>query len=130
MRVLANEHVLAVTDLARSVAYYTEKLGFEVAWSDGPADYSGGWCAVARDQCVIRLGHCPEATPPADLGEHNYYAYWLVDDATEWHNELAAAGVEVLFAPRDEPWGRLEFGIRTVDGHRLMIGQAIPHDAA
>jgi hypothetical protein len=25
-------------------------------------------------------------------------------------------------ALRDEPWGMREFGIRTVDGHRIMCG--------
>jgi len=25
-------------------------------------------------------------------------------------------------ALRDEPWGMREFGLRTADGHRLMIG--------
>ena len=26
---------------------------------------------------------------------------------------------------RDEPWGLREFGLRTVNGHRLMFGQPI-----
>lgn len=24
---------------------------------------------------------------------------------------------------RDEPWGMREFGVRTIDGHRMMFGQ-------
>lgn len=129
-RLLANEHVLAVPDLAASVAFYTEKLGFEVAWSDGPGDLSGGWCAVFRDRCVVRLGHCPDATPPAALGDHSYYAYWLVDDVDTLYKRWSDVGVETLFEPRDEPWGRREFAIRTVDGHRVMIGQPIEDAAA
>ncbi|MEQ8849340.1 VOC family protein [Botrimarina sp.] len=128
--ILANEHVLAVPDLARSVAFYTQRLGFEVAWSDAPKDFSNGWCAVARDDCVVRLGHCPDAAPPAELGDHGYFAYWLVDDASALHDAWSAAGVPMLFPPRDEPWGRREFAIRTADGHRIMIGQAIDPPAA
>jgi hypothetical protein len=27
---------------------------------------------------------------------------------------------------RDEPWDMREFGLRTVDGHRLMVGHELP----
>ena len=40
-----------------------------------------------------------------------------------------AAGGEVTKSLRDEPWGMREFGLRTVDGHRLMIGSPIPAPA-
>jgi hypothetical protein len=29
----------------------------------------------------------------------------------------------VIKAIKDEPWGMREFGLRTVDGHRIMVGQ-------
>jgi uncharacterized glyoxalase superfamily protein PhnB len=31
-------------------------------------------------------------------------------------------GVELIKPLRDEPWGMREFGVRTVDGHRMMFG--------
>lgn len=125
MKILANEHVLAVHDLAASVAFYTGKLGFDVAWSDGSPDYSDGWCAVVRDGCTVRLGMCPGAAAPASLGDHNYYAYWLVDEVDAYHDEFAVAGVSILFPPKNQPWGRREFGLRTPDGHRILIGQEL-----
>lgn len=36
------------------------------------------------------------------------------------------AGAEFVKPLRDEPWGMREFGLRTADGHRIMIGQEMP----
>ena len=51
-----------------------------------------------------------------------------MDDADAYHARAVAAGGEVTKPLRDEPWGMREFGLRTVDGHRLMIGSRL--DAA
>jgi hypothetical protein len=32
---------------------------------------------------------------------------------------------DIIKPLRDEPWGMREFGIRTVDGHRMMFGRMI-----
>lgn len=37
--------------------------------------------------------------------------------------------VEIVKPPRDEPWGMREFDVRTVDGHRLMLGSSLTPDA-
>lgn len=34
-----------------------------------------------------------------------------------------ASGAEFTQELSDKPWGKREFGIRTIDGHRLMFGQ-------
>jgi catechol 2,3-dioxygenase-like lactoylglutathione lyase family enzyme len=39
--------------------------------------------------------------------------------------EVREMGDEILKPLRDEPWGMREFGLRTVDGHRLMLGSPI-----
>jgi len=57
------------------------------------------------------------------LGDHSYFGYLVVDDAQSYFEEGKAKGAEILKAIRDEPWGMREFALRTVDGHRLMIGQ-------
>jgi uncharacterized glyoxalase superfamily protein PhnB len=48
-----------------------------------------------------------------------------VDDVDGYLAELKGKGVEFLSEAADRPWGMREFGIRTVDGHRMMIGQRI-----
>lgn len=109
-------YVIAVPDLARSARFYGDVLGFDVREVGDP-----GWRFFVRDGCVIMAGECPDALPPAELGDHSYFAYLEVDDVDRWHAELRAKGVEVVKQLRSEPWGMREFGIRTVDGHRIMI---------
>jgi len=45
-------------------------------------------------------------------------------EGIECHDEhYEAAGAEIIKPLTTETWGMREFGLRTVDGHRIMIGQ-------
>lgn len=110
-------YVIAVPNLTRSADYYRDVLDFKVIDLDDP-----GWKIFERDNCVIMAGECPDALPPAALGDHSYFAYLEVDDVDRLHASLAAGGAELSKPLRDEPWGMREFGVRTVDGHRIMFG--------
>ena len=112
--------VIAVPDLAASAAYYRDVLGFEIREVGDP-----GWRMYLRDSCRIMAGECPDAKPPAELGDHSYYAYLIVDDAATYYEQVSAGGAELIKTLRDEPWGMREFGVRTADGHRIMIGQEL-----
>jgi len=114
-------YVLAVPDLERSAAFYRDVLGFSIQEMGDP-----GWRMYVRDGCRIMAGECPDAMPAADTGYHSYFAYLEVDDADAWHARALAAGAEMVKALADEPWGMREFGVRTADGHRIMIGHALP----
>jgi len=113
--------VLAVPDLKRAVAYFEDALGFARDWNDGD-----NWQALVRGGVRLMLGHCPDALPPSELGDHSYFAYIDVDDVDALHAEIAAKGAIVRLAPADKPWGRREMAVATPDGHRLMFGQNIP----
>lgn len=113
-------YVIAVPDLARSAAYYRDVLGFAVHDMGDP-----GWRWFERDACVVMAGECPGALPPAELGDHGYFAYVQVDAIAALHAELAGRGAEFIKPLRDEPWGMREFGVRTVDGHRIMFGEPL-----
>jgi uncharacterized glyoxalase superfamily protein PhnB len=113
-------YVLAVPDLARSGEFYRDVLGFEVREMG-----DDGWRLFVKDGCRIMAGECPDALPPADLGDHSYFGYLVVDDADVYHLRATLAGAEVTKPLRDEPWGMREFGLRTADGHRLMIASPV-----
>jgi uncharacterized glyoxalase superfamily protein PhnB len=49
-------------------------------------------------------------------------AYVLTDDIDELYAAVTANGAASIKDIRDEPWNMREFGIRTVDGHRIMFG--------
>jgi uncharacterized glyoxalase superfamily protein PhnB len=48
-----------------------------------------------------------------------------VSDATALFAEYQAAGAEFTQTLADKPWGMREFGVRTIDGHRIMFGQEL-----
>jgi catechol 2,3-dioxygenase-like lactoylglutathione lyase family enzyme len=119
VKILQNHYVLAVHDIRVSASFYIDVMGFEeVAQHDG-------WIFVQKDSCMIMLGECPDDIPPGDLGCHNYFAYLCVDDAEAYCLQLQVKQAEFLSMIEDKPWGMREFGIRTVDGHCIMIGQEV-----
>lgn len=108
--------MIAVHDLERSARYYRDVLGFEVRDVGAP-----GWRFFVRDQCFIMAGECPDALSAHELGDHSYFAYVEVDDIDPLYDRLIAKGASVIKELRNEPWRMREFGIRTVDGHRIMF---------
>jgi len=111
-------YVLAVLDLEASSAFYRDVLGFVIREMGDP-----GWRLFVRDSCRIMAGQCPDAIPASELGDHSYFAYFVVDDVDTDYEQVTARGGEIVKPLRDEPWGMREFGLRTVDGHRIMVGQ-------
>jgi catechol 2,3-dioxygenase-like lactoylglutathione lyase family enzyme len=117
--ILQNDYVLAVHNARESAKFYVEAMGFAVTGE------FGGWIFVSKDNCMIMLGECPGDMHPSELGGHNYFAYLRVDDADAYYAQLKQKGVSFLGGITDKPWGMREFGVRTPDGHRIMIGQKI-----
>ncbi len=113
-----SRHVIAVPDLQRSLAYYRDVLGFDIVEIG-----DDGWRFFILGAFEIMAGHCPDAIAPADLGDHSYFAYAVLDGIDAYHDRVRAAGADLLKPVRNEPWGMREFGVRTIDGHRIMFGQ-------
>jgi len=117
--ILGTQYVLAVHDLKRSVSYYIEELGFEL-FSEPP-----GWAFLRRESFIVMLGECRDAIDPKDLGDHSYFAYINVSNAEAIFHELSAKQVTIRKELESEPWGMKEFAIETIDGHRIMFGEAL-----
>lgn len=113
-------YVIAVPDLRASGAFYRDVLGFEVREMG-----DDGWRMYVKGACRIMAGECPDALPARDTGDHSYFAYLVVDDVDPYHERAVASGTEIVKDLRDEPWKMRELGIRTVDGHRIMLGQRL-----
>lgn len=117
--ILRNHHVLAVHDLQASARFYVDALGFMVV-AEHP-----GWVFVRKDDCMVMLGECPDDLAPSTLGSHAYYAYLMVSDVDGYRANIETQAPGVCGPIDDKPWGMREFGLRTIDGHRIMIGQVI-----
>lgn len=111
--------VLAVLDLKRSRDYYTSALGLAIDF-DAP-----GWSFLSRGSFRVMLGECTGATPAGELGDHSYYGYITVDDIDALYREYRESGVQFTQRLASKPWGMREFGVTTIDGHRIMFGQEL-----
>ena len=117
-------YVLAVPDVERSARFYRDVLGFEVREVEDP-----GWRFFVRDECFIMAGECPDAIPlPASWETTPTSPTSTWTRRTRSTGSSPREGVEVTKALTSEPWGMREFGIRTVDGHRIMFGEELARD--
>jgi catechol 2,3-dioxygenase-like lactoylglutathione lyase family enzyme len=108
--------VIAVPDLQASAAFYRDVLGFSIH-----AIGDHGWLFYTLGACTIMAGECRDAIPPAELGDHSYFAYLQVDDIRSYYESVRASGAVISKQLRDEPWGMREFAVVTADGHRIMF---------
>lgn len=112
--------VFRVSDLARSLSYYHDRLGFEVEFN-----YEGFYAGVLRDGCHIHL----KCSPPAgrdqtafEAAEH-LDACFGVQDAQDLASQFASAGAAFSVPLRTMPYGR-EFYVKDPDGYVLGFIQA------
>ena len=107
--------ILYVSDFPRSMAYFTERLGFRKLWTWGEPPSFG---AVARDKVELFLSLGGQGTPGT----------WMcifVEDVDTLHEEFLAKGAVIRVPPRDEPWCLREMQVECPDGHVLRFGHPI-----
>jgi catechol 2,3-dioxygenase-like lactoylglutathione lyase family enzyme len=120
LHVARNDYVLAVHDLDRTRDWFVRVLGCTAEDVD-----PGNWVFCRLEGFTFMIGRCPNAIAPADLGDHAYFAYLFVNDVDAWAALVAREGAEILAPPTDKPWGVRELALRTIDGHRLTLGQRL-----
>jgi catechol 2,3-dioxygenase-like lactoylglutathione lyase family enzyme len=120
MTLLGAEPQLFVADLAVSLAFYAQKLGFDVAFSYGDPPFYG---QVARDgvKLNLRAVDAPAFDPERRAREQQLSASITLDDPRALFREYQDAGVEFAQALRAEPWGALTFVVRDPDGNLLLF---------
>ncbi|MDF4249151.1 VOC family protein [Streptomyces sp. WMMB303] len=117
---LSSRVLLRPTDPDRSRAFYGRTLGLEIAREFGTGPERGTVYFLGGGFLEVS-GRSAEPPSPA-------LRLWLqVADAAATHEELRAAGAEILRPPVQEPWGLIEMWIADPDGHRLVLVQ-IPAD--
>lgn len=100
---------LDVKSVPATIAYFTEKLGFEKEWEAGsPTNFA----CVFRDQVFIFL----TSQRPAGTGSVTSIAVRDVDGLFE---EYKARGAEIVRPPTDRPWGGRVMAVGALDGNIL-----------
>lgn len=117
--ITGTRYVLAVKNLQESADYYQTQLGFESLWADG------GWHFLRRGKFFVMLGECADDRSAFETRNHSYFAYIDVESIDSLYEEYSSRKIDILSKIENKPWGQREFSVRTIDGHRIMFGEAI-----
>jgi predicted enzyme related to lactoylglutathione lyase len=101
--------ILNVSDMAHSLRYYVDALGFTNAKWGGDQ-----FTCVSRDDAHIYLARDGQGLPGTWV--------WLgVEDVDDLYREYQTTGATILDPPRNFPWAR-EMRVGDPDGHVLRFG--------
>lgn len=115
MDVLSSRVLLRPVDPERSRRFYADTLGLAVYREFGPPDQPGTVFFLGQGFLEVS-GRSEAVTAGAGL------SIWLqVRDVRHEEERLRRAGVTVLRAPEQEPWGLVETWIADPDGHRIVL---------
>lgn len=117
---VAAEPQLVVSDIAASIAFYANALGFTVAFIYGEPPF---YAQVFRDGARLNLRHldAPAFDPAHRDREQLLSATIALDDAEPLFLEYQAAGVVFAQLLRTEPWGARTFIVRDPDGNLILF---------
>jgi predicted enzyme related to lactoylglutathione lyase len=120
VEVLSSRILLHPTDPERSRRFYGDTLGLAVYREFGPPEHPG---------VVFFLGNgFLEVSGQSANSPGNGLGIWIqVRDLEAEHQALLAAGVPVLRAPQQEPWGLVEMWIKDPDGVPIVLVE-VPTD--
>ena len=107
---------VAVSDVARSAAFYERYLGaIRDTFDFGPESaVFVGWPTLALSG-ARRPGQ-PDPSPETT----SIQLWWRASDAQALHDQAVADGVRILIEPFDGPFGRT-FAMADPDGYRITI---------
>ena len=120
--------ILGVAELARSLAFYRDRLGFAVEATYDDPPYATLVRAGAR-LSLAEAGHPAEDRPgvsivaPPDRSALAAILVLEVSDCLAAHRELTAAGVPFLAEPYSPPWGGHRCFALDPDGNLIEIEQ-------
>jgi predicted enzyme related to lactoylglutathione lyase len=122
-----------VTDLDEALAFYTERVGFQVR-EDAAAGPSMRWLTVASpgDEHELLLAAIDQHVAAVDraamrelVAKGTLAVFVRVDDVDAVFDALSAAGAEVLQEPIDQPYGVRDCGVRDPSGNHLRLSQRL-----
>lgn len=113
--------VLDCTDMARSIAFYKEKLGFDARVWGEPVSFA----IMQRGLVTLALA---QVAPGKAAVSRNWAAYVHVVDADALYAEFLAHGVAVPEPPETRDYNCRDFLVDDPDGHMIAFGHVIEPD--
>jgi catechol 2,3-dioxygenase-like lactoylglutathione lyase family enzyme len=107
--------VLTVKDIEASLAYYRDKLGFDIAFEYGNPTFYAGLCSGKVTLHLISASQTPR--------QPGHGAVTIdVDDVDAVHADLVKRGAKVLKEPKDYDYGMRDFDVADLDGNMIFFG--------
>lgn len=107
--------VFTVHDIVASLAYYRDKLGFDITFQYGEPVF---YACLCRDEVSV---HLRSAREPDWVAGHSALCIF-VEDVDAVYAELAGRGARVVKQPQDYDYGMRDFDVADLDGNRLVFG--------
>jgi catechol 2,3-dioxygenase-like lactoylglutathione lyase family enzyme len=109
-----------VDDLDRAIAYYCDKLGFELDFT-----HQSFYASVSRDGFAIHLKDAPKLAADREHRKHNEHldAYISVSGIRGLFSELEMRGAQVIKPLEQRPWACLDFYVEDPDGYILCFSE-------
>jgi len=108
---------VSVSDIAKSVTFYTDVLGFEKVFENGDPV---GFVILERDSAELHL-----SLIKSHKATVQNVAHLMVQDATALYQHLEENKVKIVKAIRDADFGLRCFVFADPDGNRIDVGQDI-----
>lgn len=111
---------LFTTDMTRSCAFFTRKLGFAIGFLHGDPPFYG---QVTRDGVRLNLRHVDAMPFGGDVRatDHLLSAYVEVSDIDALHAEYQASGAPLHQPLTTQPWNVRDFVVRDPDGNLILF---------
>ena len=106
---------ISVSDISRSVNFYTEVLGFEKVFENGDPV---GFAILEKDSAELHL-----SLLKSHKATIQNVAHLMVHDASALYQHLEAHQVNIVKAIRDANFGLRCFVFADPDGNRIDVGQ-------
>ncbi|MEM7513019.1 MAG: VOC family protein [Bacteroidota bacterium] len=112
--------VLSVKDVEASLAFYRDKLGFEITFTwEEPASYA----VLKRGEVSI---HLTSSLNPPVQGDHTAL-YVFVYDIEALYKDYLAREVPIDTHLNTRDYGMKDFDVLDPDGYRICFGQGVDH---
>ncbi len=104
-----------VSDLERSIAYYQEALGLNLAWRTEDGELAA--MATGTIETLLLVPWTGDGPPPPQ----SFYVY--VEDPEALSAEYEQAGGDIVDPVALRPYGMVDFVVRDPDGHCFTLGR-------
>jgi uncharacterized glyoxalase superfamily protein PhnB len=109
--------IFSVRDLDQAIAWYTGRLGFELAWTWGTPPIRAG----------VRLGavEFQLVCDPTSAASGPSVVYCHMHGVDAYHDACRERGAEIAVELGDRPWGARDFRVVDSSGNRIGFAEVL-----